>query len=362
MRLYAPILTLLLCLIGPAAAETLRTEAGLVRIEKIADGLTEPWSLAFLPDGGFLVTERNGRLLRFSADGGVESVSGMPEVRTGGQGGLFDILVPRNFAETGEVFFSFALQQRLGSGTALAKGRLDGATLSDVKVIWQMPKGSSGGRHFGGRLVEAPDGAIFLTLGERGAFDPAQDLDMLHGKIVRLTRDGKAAPGNPFPDRVSGEIWSYGHRNPQGLAFDSEGRLWESEHGAKGGDEINLIRKGANYGWPVISYGRHYNGRKIGVGTEAPNMEQPVHYWDPSIAPSGHMIYSGKLWPAWSGDHFVGSLKFNYIARLDPNADWAEEKLQSAETGRVRDIREAPDGSIWFLSVIKGAVFRIRPQ
>ncbi|SPH17856.1 Aldose sugar dehydrogenase YliI [Defluviimonas aquaemixtae] len=362
MRIPGAFLILLCYLAGPGASETLQTSAGTVRIDPVASGLTEPWSLAFLPDGGYLVTERAGRLWRFGKAGGVEEVSGLPEVRTGGQAGLFDVLVPRDFAETGEVLLSFARTQRLGTGTALASGRLDGARLSDVKVIWEMPGGSSGGRHFGGRLAEAPDGSIFLTLGERGAFDPAQDLDLLHGKIVRLTRDGTAAPGNPFPDRAGGEIWSYGHRNPQGLAFDAEGQLWASEHGARGGDEVNLIRAGANYGWPIIAYGRHYNGSKIGVGTEAPDMEQPVHYWDPSIAPSGHMVYSGKLWPDWTGDHFVGSLKFDYIARLDPEDGWAEEEVRSGETGRVRDVREAPDGSIWFLSVDRGALFRIRPE
>ncbi len=349
-------------LAGPALAGPLDTSAGRVRIERIADGLREPWSLAFLPEGGFLVTERAGRLLRFAPGGGVLAVAGVPEVRTGGQGGLFDVLVPRDFARTGEVLLSFARRQGSGAGTAVAAARLDGARLRDARIIWEMPAGSSGGRHFGGRLAEGPDGAIYLTIGERGEFDPAQDLDKLHGKIIRITRDGRPAPGNPFLDRAGGVIWSYGHRNPQGLTFDAEGRLWSSEHGARGGDEVNLIRKGANYGWPVIAYGRHYSGGRIGVGSEAPGMEQPAHYWDPSIAPSGHMIYSGRLWPAWAGDHFVGSLKFDYIARLDPQAGWAEEALRTRETGRVRDIREAPDGTIWFLSVDRGALFRIRPE
>lgn len=352
----------LVLLSGAALAETLDTSAGSARIERIADGLREPWSLAFLPDGGFLVTERGGRLLRFSADGSVQPVTGLPEVHAEGQGGLFDILVPRDFEQRGEVLISFARPQPSGAGTAIAAARLAGDRLEQVRVIWEMPAGSSGGRHFGGRMAEAADGAIFLTIGERGEFDPAQDLDQLHGKIIRITRGGEAAPGNPFPDRAGGVIWSYGHRNPQGLAFDGEGRLWASEHGARGGDEVNLIRKGANYGWPVIAYGRHYSGAKIGEGNAAEGIEQPEHYWDPSIAPSGHMIYSGRLWPDWAGNHFVGSLKFDYIARLDPEKGWAEEALRSRETGRVRDIREAPDGSIWFLSVERGAVFRIRPE
>ncbi|MDW4547874.1 PQQ-dependent sugar dehydrogenase [Defluviimonas sp. D31] len=352
----------LILMSGAVYAGPLETSVGRLDIERVAEGLREPWSLAFLPDGGFLVTERDGRLTRFRSDGAAIEIGGVPEVWAGGQGGLFDILVPRDFATSGEVLLSFARPQGRGAGTAVAAARLGPDRLDGLRIIWEMPAGSSGRRHFGGRLVEAPDGAIFLTIGERGAFDPAQDLDMLHGKIVRITRDGRAAPGNPFPDRAGGVIWSYGHRNPQGLAFDEGGRLWASEHGARGGDEVNLIEKGANYGWPEIAYGRHYSGLKIGRGTSAPEMEQPKHYWDPSIAPSGHMIYSGKLWPGWRGNHFVGSLKFDYIARLDPEAGWAEEALKADETARVRDIREAPDGTIWFLSVDRGAVYRIRPE
>ncbi len=346
---------------GAACGSDLGTSAGTATISTVADGLREPWSLAFLPGGDVLVTERGGRLIRLGADGGVHPVSGLPAIHAEGQGGLFDILVPRDFARSGEVLISFARPQAGGAGTAVAAARFADDRLGDVRVIWEMPEGSSGGRHFGGRLAEGPDGSIYLGIGERGEFDPAQDLDALHGKIIRITRQGAPAPGNPFPDRAGGVIWSYGHRNPQGLTFDAEGRLWESEHGAKGGDEVNLIAPGKNYGWPVIAYGRHYSGLRIGVGTAAEGMEQPVHYWDPSIAPSGHMVYSGRLWPDWAGDHFVGSLKFDYIARLDPDAGWAEEALRSRETRRVRDIREAPDGSIWFLSVDRGAVFRMRP-
>lgn len=361
MRRIAPLALALALGSGPACASDLVTSAGTVAIARVVDGLAEPWSLAFLPGGDALVTERGGRLTRLGADGGVHPVSGLPAVHVEGQGGLFDILVPRDFAGSGEVLISFAKPQPGGAGTAVAVARLAEDALVDLRVIWEMPDGSSGGRHFGGRLAEAPDGTIYLGIGERGEFDPAQDLDALHGKIIRITRDGAPAPGNPFPDRAGGVIWSYGHRNPQGLTFDAGGRLWESEHGAKGGDEVNLIEPGRNYGWPVIAYGRHYSGLRIGVGTEAEGMEQPVHYWDPSIAPSGHMVYSGKLWPDWAGDHFVGSLKFDYIARLDPEAGWAEEAMRTRETGRVRDIREAPDGSIWFLSVDRGTVFRMRP-
>lgn len=361
---WAAFLALFLAITGasqPAGAAGLETSAGRVTIERVADGLEEPWSLAFLPGGGFLVTERGGRLSRFDAGGGRHPVAGVPAVWAHGQGGLLDVLVPRDFAATQTLFLSFAAPQPDGAGTAVARARLAGDALAEVTTIWQMPPGSSGGRHFGGRLAEGPDGALYLTLGDRGEFDPAQDLDRLRGKIVRFDRDGAPVAGNPFPDRAEGTVWSYGHRNPQGLAFDAEGRLWASEHGAMGGDEINLIAPGLNYGWPVIAYGRHYDGSAIGRGQAAEGMEQPAHFWDPSIAPSGHMIYSGRLWPAWAGSHFVGSLKFDYIARLAPGEGWAEEALRAPETARVRDIREAPDGSIWFLSVDLGAVFRIRP-
>ncbi|PKP74645.1 MAG: hypothetical protein CVT84_07265 [Alphaproteobacteria bacterium HGW-Alphaproteobacteria-6] len=365
LRAIAIILVLVLPA-GPAATGEVATSAGRLAIGPIADGLDEPWSLAFLPGGGFLVSERGGRLWRFGADGARVAVAGVPAVFARGQGGLFDILVPRDHAATGAILLSFAQPQGgQGAGTAIAAARLEGDRLADLRLIWQMPPGSSGGRHFGGRLAEAGDGTIFLTIGERGAFDPAQDLDALHGKIIRLTRDGAAAPGNPFPDRAGGVIWSYGHRNPQGLAFDRQGRLWASEHGARGGDEVNRIEKGANYGWPEVAFGRHYSGLPIGTGSSAPGVTGPAHHWDPSIAPSGHMIYSGRLWPEWAGDHFVGSLKFDHIARLDPGTPaprgWSEEVIRTRETGRVRDIREAPDGTIWFLSVDRGAVFRISP-
>ncbi|MCB2125295.1 MAG: PQQ-dependent sugar dehydrogenase [Rhodobacteraceae bacterium] len=343
-------------------AAEVQTGAGRVVVEPMATGLVEPWSLAFLPEGGFLVTERDGRLTRVDPAGERHAVAGVPVVFARGQGGLFDVLLPRDFPDRRELYLSFARPQDGGAGTALARARLDGDRLEDLAIVWQMPPGTTGGVHFGGRLAEGPEGAIYLTVGERGAFDPAQDLDALMGKVLRMDRDGRALPDNPFPDRADGTIWSYGHRNPQGLAFDAEGRLWESEHGAMGGDEINLIEPGGNYGWPVIAYGRHYSGERIGRSTAGEGVTQPAHYWDPSIAPSGHMVYSGRLWPEWAGDHFLGSLKFDYVARLDPENGWAEEVIRAAETGRVRDIREAPDGSIWFLSVDRGAVFRMRPQ
>ncbi|WP_146345444.1 PQQ-dependent sugar dehydrogenase [Falsiphaeobacter marinintestinus] len=349
---------------GMAFAGSWNTSAGAVRVDQIVTGLDTPWALDFLPDGSFLVTERNGRLLRVSG-GKARSVSGVPKVAARGQGGLLDVMVPRDFATSREVFLTYSRRQGSGAGTALAVGRLsaDGTRLNDVRTIFEAARGSSGGRHFGSRVVEARDGTLFMTLGERGDRPSAQDLSNHNGTIIRINRDGSVPRDNPFvgtPD-ARPEIWSYGHRNPQGAALDGRGRLWAVEHGAQGGDELNLIRKGANFGWPVISYGRHYSGAKIGEGTAKQGMEQPAHYWDPSIAPSGMMIYSGKLFPAWRGDIFVGSLKFDYISRLDTGSVREVEQLKGDETERVRDIVEAPDGSIWFISVGQGAVYKISP-
>ncbi|MDD9920811.1 MAG: PQQ-dependent sugar dehydrogenase, partial [Boseongicola sp.] len=223
--------------------------------------------------------------------------------------------------------------------------------------------GSNTNRHFGSRLVEARDGTLFLTIGDRGERPSAQDLSNENGTVIRIGRDGRIPADNPFVGQTGAKpaIWSFGHRNPQGATLDLNGNLVVVEHGARGGDEINRVRKGANYGWPVIAYGEHYSGGKIGEGTAKTGMEQPDFYWDPSMAPSGMMIYSGKLWPEWRGDIFVGSLKFDYIARLEGNQLEEVEQIQTDETLRVRDVREAADGSIWFLSVGNEALYRMTP-
>ncbi|MFV0334005.1 MAG: PQQ-dependent sugar dehydrogenase [Tropicimonas sp.] len=349
-------------------AETRQSSAGPLDVTLIADGLRTPWALAFLPDGGFLISERAGTLLRFAADGGSRTkIAGLPEVRSAGQGGLLDVLVPRDFAQSRQVYLSYSRPQAHGAGTAVGVGRLsaDGARLEDFRVIFEMAPGSSGGRHFGSRLVEAPDGTLFATIGERGDRPAAQDLSRVHGSVVRIARDGSVPGDNPFAGRdgTRAEIWSFGHRNAQGAALDGEGRLWVTEHGARGGDEVNLIRRGANYGWPVISYGRHYSGAKIGEGTAREGMAQPAWYWDPSIAPSGLAILSDGLFDGWQGDFLAGSLKFDLISRLERQGDALveAERLEWPETARVRDIREAPDGAIWFLSEDRGAIYRIAP-
>ncbi|MEP2031078.1 MAG: PQQ-dependent sugar dehydrogenase [Paracoccaceae bacterium] len=348
-----------------AIAQVLHSSAGPATITRMVAGLDQPWAIGFLPDGSFLVTQRDG-VLSYVQDGSVQRVRGVPDVVADGQGGLLDVMIPRDFDTSREVFLSYSKALTGGSGTALAVGILsrNARKLNDVRVLFEMNQGAQGGRHFGSRITEALDGTIFLTLGDRGNRPAAQDLALHNGSVVRINRDGSVPHDNPFVDQpgTRPEIFSFGHRNPQGMALDTRGRLWTAEHGAKGGDEVNLIEKGANYGWPIISYGTHYSGEKIGEGTARADMKQPTHYWDPSIAPSGLMIYSGKLWPRWRGNLFVGSLKFDYIARLAGDDVNEVEQLKGPETERVRDIVEAPDGSIWFISVGNGAIYRLAPM
>lgn len=350
---------------GAALAQTVASSLGSLQVTQLAKGLDEPWAVAILPNGQFLVTERKGRLWLFDGKGGKTRVSGVPKVYAKGQGGLLDVVLARDFAQSGELFLTYAKSQSGGAGTALAVARFDAqsAALGDVRLLFEMKPGNRGGRHFGSRVVEAKDGTLFVTVGERGNRPLAQDLSMHNGSVIRVARTGSVPKSNPFTGTKGAlpEIWSYGHRNAQGAALDQSGQLWVVEHGAKGGDEVNRVEKAANYGWPVISYGEHYSGGTIGEGTAKAGMEQPDYYWDPSIAPSGMMIYSGQMFAEWKGDIFVGSLKFDHIARLNRSGTKlsAGEQLKSRETGRVRDIRQAPDGSIWFLSVDRGALFRI---
>ncbi len=345
-------------------SDVIETASGPVQVTQVVRGLDTPWAIGILPDGSFVVTERDGELL-FVAEGEAKRVEGLPKVAANGQGGLLDVTIAWDFNRTRELFLTFSKPQSGGAGTAVAVARLseNGERLTNLRVIFEASPGGSGGRHFGSRVVEANDGTLFVTIGDRGDRPAAQDRSNHMGTVIRINRDGSVPSDNPFVGNpgVRPEIWSFGHRNPQGANLDQQGRLWVSEHGAKGGDEVNLIRPGANYGWPVISYGVHYSGQKIGEGTSKKGMEQPEHYWDPSIAPSGLMVYSGKLWPEWKGNLFVGSLKFDYIARLAGDPLREAEQIEGPETERVRDIAEAPDGSIWFISVGQGAVYRMTP-
>ncbi len=350
---------------GTAAASTVETSAGPMQVVPVVSGLEEPWALAFLPDGSFLVTERDGRLQRV-AGGVAAEVAGGPEVWAEGQGGLLDVMIPADFATSREVWLSYSVEVGPGGATAVGKGTLsaDGTRLDGFAEVFR-GDGARGGRHFGSRLVEAGDGSIFLTTGDRGTGPTgmqSQDPGSSIGKVIRLSRDGTPMAADPG---WGAGVFSLGHRNIQGAALDLSGRLLTVEHGAQGGDELNAPEAGRNYGWPVITYGENYGGGAIGEGTAKEGMEQPLHFWDPSIAPSGLMVYSGALVPEWRGDIFFGSLNSDYLGRLDPDIPAAngmeEERISAAETARVRDVVEGPDGAIWFLSVIEGAVYRMAP-
>ncbi len=332
-------------------------------VAKVADGLREPWGIAFLPDGRFLVTERRGTLTLFPSGGGRGGrVEGVPDVAASGQGGLLDVMVPRDFATSRRVWLSYAAKAGRGAGTSAGFGRLspDGTRIEGFRSVMR-PAPQPGGRHFGSRLVEARDGTVFLTTGERGQGTLAQLTDGPEGKVLHFSADG-APLTHPAVERAAWPgLYSMGHRNIQGAALDSKGRLWVVEHGAKGGDEVNRVAGGQNFGWPLISYGTDYDGSRLGSGTAKAGLEQPAHYWDPSIAPSGLMIYQGDLFADWKGQMFTGSLKFHMISRLDPDRGFAEARIALPQTGRVRDVAEGPDGAIWFLSVTDGAVYRLTP-
>ncbi|WP_436638316.1 PQQ-dependent sugar dehydrogenase [Microbaculum sp. FT89] len=353
------------------AQETFDTSAGSVRLETVAAGLDRPWSLAFLPDGTMLVTERPGTVRIVAPDGTLSApLPGAPATRDWGQGGMLDVVPGPDFAGSGMVYLSFSEIEDGKAGTAVARARLVRAggapRLEDTQVIFRMNRKTSSTRHFGSRLVFAPDRTLFVTLGDRGDMERAQDTADHAGSVIRIAPDGSVPADNPY---VNGgglpEIWSVGHRNLQGAAINpATGALWTVEHGARGGDEINIPKAGRNYGWPVISYGRHYSGGKIGIGTAKEGMEQPVHYWDPSIAPSGMAFYTGDRFPAWKGDVFVGALRGAHVARLDldGNSVAAEEKLFGALGERIRDIRQGPDGYLYLVTDSgDGRILRIVP-
>jgi glucose/arabinose dehydrogenase len=352
-------------LLQPALAQGLRSQV-------IAEGLEHPWAVAFLPQGRFLVTERPGRMRVVEADGRLgPPLAGIPEVVARGQGGLLDVALDSGFATNRTLYFCFA-EPGAGSAnsTALARARLsaDASRLEEVKVIFsQKPKVASS-LHFGCRIVEARDGKLFLVLGERfQRMADAQSLDNHHGKIVRINKDGSIPPDNPFTGRAGAlpEIWSYGHRNPQGAALAPDGTFWMHEHGPQGGDEINLPKPGRNYGWPVITYGENYGGGKIGDGiTAKAGMEQPLHFWVPSIAPSGMaFLTSDRYGSAMKGNLFVGSLKFGYLTRLELGDGKVLREHKLLEGGdRIRDVRQGPDGLLYLLTDSpRGQLLRLLP-
>jgi len=356
------------CAQAPGASETYESRHYILRVATIAENLAQPWSLAWLPDGRMLVTEKVGRLRIVAPDGTVSPpVAGLPEIGYGGQGGLLDVLVDPRFTENRTIYFSFSEPGDGGRGTAVARAVLDDGGLHDLKVIFRQVPKTGGGKHFGSRLVMARDGTLFITVGERGQRDRAQDPSVNRGQVIRIHTDGRIPDDNPFVGRdgYRPEIWSYGHRNPQGAALHPEtGRLWIHEHGARGGDEINIPLAGRNYGWPVIAYGRHYTGGKIGEGFHKPGMEQPIHYWDPSIAPSGMAFYTGDKFPKWKGNLLVGALKFRLVARLELDGELVrdEERMLQGLGERIRDVRQGPDGYVYLLTDSRnGRILRIEP-
>jgi aldose sugar dehydrogenase len=334
-------------LIGSApgmAAESYQSQAGSIRVVTVAEDLEQPWGLAFLPDGRMLVTEKEGRLRLVGPDGQLsEPLAGVPEVYDSGQGGLLDVALDPDFAANQLVYLSYAEPGGEGGGTAVARGKLGNGRLDQVEVIWRQQPKLDSGQHFGSRLVFLDDGTLIVTLGDRNQRQYIPDMKAQIGKLVRINRDGTIPKDNPFVgnDAYSPDIYSLGHRNVQGAALNPDtAELWTVEHGARGGDEINIPQPGKNYGWPVISYGREYSGGKIGEGTSKPGLEQPVYYWDPSIAPSGMTFYTGDKFPAWKGNLFVGALKFQLLVRLEleGNRIVGEERLLEDMGDRIRDV------------------------
>ncbi len=349
-----------------------------MKVETVAEGLENPWAVAFLPEGRFLVTERPGRLRVVEANGQLQApVHGLPDIAAGGQGGLLDVVADSDFVKNRTIYFCFS---EPGPGntnsTALARAQLtnDHKHLKDLKIIFRQKPKISSKLHFGCRIVERqvdgkPDGTLFLTLGERfSQKEEAQKLDNHLGKIVRVGKDGAIPQDNPFIGRhgAQPEIWSYGHRNSQGAALAPDGAFWMIEHGPQGGDEINLPQPGKNYGWPVITYGENYGGGPIGEGlTEKAGMEQPLHHWTPSIAPSGMaFLTSDRYGPEWKGSLFVGSLKFQYLDRiaLKDGKVAAEQQLLKEAGQRVRDVRQGPDGLLYIVTDnSRGKLMRVLP-
>jgi len=367
-------LLLLAGITGLTVAAGSMAQASKLQTEVVARGLEHPWGLAFIDDGRMLVTERPGRMRVVQADGKLGApLAGLPKIDAGGQGGLLDVQADSDFARNRTVYFCYSEPAQRGSGnsTALASAKLsvDATRLEQVKVLFsQKPKFSSNA-HFGCRIVETRDGKLFLTLGDRYQRKAdAQTLDNHHGKVVRINKDGSVPKDNPFAGKSGAlpEIWSYGHRNAQGATLSPDGKVWMHEHGAQGGDEVNVPQAGKNYGWPVISWGQDYGGGKIGEGlTEKEGMEQPAYYWTPSIAPSGMtFLRSDRYGKDWQGNLFVGALKFQYLARLEVKGDKVvkEEKLLQDLKQRIRDVREGPDGLLYLLTDHDdGQLIRLRP-
>jgi glucose/arabinose dehydrogenase len=347
------------------------TEAATFEVAEVAGGLSHPWGMAFLPDGDVLVTERPGRL-RLVEDGALrpEPVPGLPEVYARDQGGLLDVTLDPAFEENRRIYFAYAHEEGGKTTTRVMRARFSPEGLSEQQVIFEAKPLVDSSKHFGSRLAFGPDGKLYITMGERfSERHEAQDLGSHLGKVLRINPDGSVPQDNPFVNRAGAlpEIYSYGHRNPQGLAVNPRtGEVWEQEHGAKGGDEINILKAGANYGWPEVAYGVNYDGSTIGTGrATAPGVVEPLFHWDPSIAPSGMTFYEGDKFPGWQGDLLVGALKFQLVSRLDLDEEGRvvkEERFLTRELGRIRDVVTGPDGLVYLLTdEDPGGLYRLKP-
>lgn len=377
MRLIATIFTAIPLFLFAACSQAEQNDPGVTarahaKLVTVAEGLEHPWSLMFLPDGEYLVTERRGRMWRIGADGAKTEITGVPPVYHEGQGGLLDVVPSPHFDETGQVYFSYAAGEEGKKNTEVARARLnlDTNSLEGVEVIFRAePKVSRGSNHWGSRLLFGEEDRLYITLGERYHYmDEAQDPTNNLGTVARIESDGAIPEDNPFADGEQGHptVYSYGHRNAQGIArHPGTGAVWIHEHGPKGGDEINILKPGANYGWPAVTYGIDYSGLPISDKTEAPGMEQPLVYWVPSIAPSGMAFYTGDKFPDWTGDLFIGALAGQHLRRVDLDGSKVvkQEKLLEDEVGRVRDVRDGPDGYLYILTdALDGQLIRLEPE
>ena len=354
--------------LGPAAAldRSFDTETGRLKAERFAGPLEHPWGLAVLPSGEMLVTERPGRLRRVSKTGELSApISGTPEVFAQGQGGLLDVALDPDFANNRLVYLSYAEAGEGGASTAVARGRLEEQELKDVTVIFRQHPKVSGGNHFGSRLVFAQDATLFIALGERFKFEPAQDLGSGLGKVMRIAPDGAVPPDNPFVGQAGAqpEIWSYGHRNIQGAALNPDsGELWVAEHGPRGGDEVNIAQAGRNYGWPLVSWGDHYSGQDIPNPPTRPDLADAIYQWTPVIAASGATFYTGDLIPGWRGNFLVGGLVSRGLVRLTLDGDRVVDEERIPLSARIRQVRQGPDGAVYVLTdADEGQIMKLSP-
>jgi glucose/arabinose dehydrogenase len=366
------LLSLLACLPAwtQARSSVINSEKHALRVATLLTGLENPWSMAFLPDGRMLVTERAGRMRLVGKDFRLDPqpIEGLPQVFAQGQGGLFDVVLHPQYAQNGWIYWAFNEQGPGGWGTALARGKLQGHRMTEVQVLFSMQAKTRSGQHFGGRIVFDKAGIVYLTLGDRGDKDRAQKLDDHAGSVIRLHDDGRVPADNPFVSKAGAlpEKWTLGNRNMQGAVLHPKtGELWTHEHGPQGGDEVNVMRSGLNYGWPVITYGVNYGlGTRIGEGQSKPGMVQPLHVWSPSIAPSGMAFVSGAQFPQWQGDLLVGALRGQMLVRLVISGEKVlrEERLLQNRVGRIRDVRLGPDGLVYLLTDDdQGVLLRLEP-